>query len=1388
MSDFAPVKAYFGQIKIGGYAQVAINASTWADESYPLYFAFDADAGPLIMEELGLMLSEGGGLGYNTALSSPFGGKLSQGDYKEADLAAWTVRTQNDWRGGLGQEYAYAATNRYDEGLIDTRFMNMAILPPRATPTQPTSVSPSLEPSESGVVVGTQTVSASRGGQVTDIPQFKPDLTGVDQGQDVVKAEWQTGANVQFGPDQGGIQGTQALYAKWDVSADPSFETIPTYVADTQWGDVGIVAMSFTPTADVVVTQVKVRLRTVFNQYGSGARFSLRSDLNNEPYADLTVKNFALPAASPTTFAWVTITLDSAIKLTANTPYWIVMGKLTGGTDVRWSGDFGHADIGKTMTMSDGVTWVATAQPSIRHFVVNSGPVYSNKQEKRLAQSFKAPAAGIVAKRLRFWAGATKWTGTPGLSMTLCSDSSGSPGSVLYTAALAQADFNAASAYWVIKDIGAVTLTGNATYWIVITPTSSAGAHQVEIAWACDDAGSYGDGNAKAYVSSWTAISGTDLYFSVDNLAPQKTRQAQSFVAPAAGITLTKVQLYVRRQGTAIAGGTLKIETDSSTAPSGTAVVTRALTQAEVQAIPEQATMWTFTVASTVLTASTTYWITLEMDTGGVASGTYVYWYNDRNALYTAGSAAVAEYNTATSVWGAWALWDIPERDFFFILNDGPYTTSGPLIKARAAMSFATGGAITLTKVAILLKQVNKTGAPTLTVSVQSDTAGSPSGTVVGALTWPVTLTALSSTDQAWLVLTGSQALNGTYWIVAEANAPAQGDALSVSWYGDTAAGYSGGSAKSDAYGNNAWAGWSAIATDLFFVVNQGKGFSAAIAVNPVEFSNGWYVASGAGVYKWNTATSRWDLAATLGGTITGLCSYGGKLYAALGDSLVMQQSANGTTWTAVTGHTGTYVAKWSGYLYLANAAAATLDYFNGTTWGGTAIQVGLSDAPITGIAGYKTAVIVAKTTGLYELAGTMASQFAMYLPGSDNGKNLGMWIGDGQLYVSVRNSLQAWNGVALVSTGPDKDEGMPAGEQGRVSAMVGTASWLFAAIDAGASGRSAIYAYNSVGWHCLVKASQIGRRIQALGYEAITSAAGTPRLWFAEGGNVYYIELPDVTDNPWHWTGSTYQNEGMLETSWLGGELAQIPKDFQSIFVRSDGCSVNQAIDVFIQVDRTNQWWPVGTVTRSPQQELELRAPAMTNKTCDDGCTDQVIVVTSSSSLLDLNAGQFVRINAEVGQVQSVDSASQFTLALPLKNGAPIAGEVIYSSRPAGYEIKRRYVFRTTDATATPRMISESVKYQEQIVSRIQYTLTIRIEDHMTARNGAAYPHEAQTLVEALEDWAVRVTPYYLVLPDGRLKRVKCTGLSGGSLVRQENSSKNLSFKSSRSMTFIVV
>lgn len=549
-------------------------------------------------------------------------------------------------------------------------------------------------------------------------------------------------------------------------------------------------------------------------------------------------------------------------------------------------------------------------------------------------------------------------------------------------------------------------------------------------------------------------------------------------------------------------------------------------------------------------------------------------------------------------------------------------------------------------------------------------------------------------------------------------------------------------------------------------------------------------MAAGTGIYKFNTGTSQFDLKYTANSSVTSMAVFAGKLFAALGDATNMVESSDGTNWSTSAGpKQWTWLRAYTGYLYGAkmtggaNALSYTAD---GTTWS-DGITVATSAITLSGIVGFQNEIILIATTGLYALSAKYVYQTIDFSNEqySGNGINAATWMADGKLYVPVGQSLHAYDGSRMTPVGLDLGEGLPVTDQGRVSAIVGSRSFLFVAIDAGASGRSGIYAWNGTGWHCLVKGTSLGRRIRAMGIEQSTSAANRPRLWYWEDGTPWYVEFPDLTDNPNGYASFQYQPTGYVISSWIGGELSQIPKDFQSIILRTSGCNTTTNVDLYIEVDRSGVWLPVGTVTESPYQEIPLLAATWGAIKTTSGSTAQVIECQGGQeTIAKMGIGDFVRINAEVGQIANLGTTN-FVLVVPLSE-APVAGTTVYPARPAGREIRYKAVLNTATTTSTPIVKRISVKMQELLIDKFRFTMTVRIENGMRLRgsNAQAYPYTADQLRDLLYAWIRRLGPFYLTDPGGKKWRVKIASASESGFTNQTSES----FPSIRSTMTIVL
>lgn len=1035
---------------------------------------------------------------------------------------------------------------------------------------------------------------------------------------------------------------------------------------------------------------------------------------------------------------------------------------------------------------------------------------------KYIGQSF-TPSASITLSTVRLMLSKNGARDVDRTTISVRADNGESPnsgpsGTILWTHALTtpeRAAITTTPTWYTFSDTP-VALTSGVKYWILITHFFDGG-----ISTSIGPAGYSGGAmwiQERLYVGapdpvvSWPTD--REILFRINNGstgidgALTRVRLAQSFVA-ASSKTTTSVRVNIARV-TWAAGSvcSVNIYSDSGGSPNAIIGATGTIT------IPSDTNAtWVTVSMACALVNATTYWLVITPNSSTFSNNITLSWTGSTSVVGT------SKYSTETSgSWGSWTAFSQCQFHFgvtFSVQDDLAGYDTHDLVVTSRAQSFTTDASVAVTpsKVRLYLQLINWTGSPTLQLGIYANSGGLPTGAAI----YSASLTQSTFSGQQavlsanWVELApgapGALSLATKYWLVLTPTSPTVGDKVYVDWQMNTAGAYAGGESayKTVTNGTGSWAAGTS-GVDGYFIINNGTGSASAVTVRPVRFGSGWYIAAGVSIYKFNTSTSQLDLVYTAGATVTSLCAFAGKIYAALGDSTSMVESSTGASgsWSASAGpKTWTYLRAYNGYLYGAKSTGGSgyLAYTSdGTTW--SSVTVANTAVTLSDIVGFQNEIIIASTTGLYSLSSSFVYQTADYSNEqyAGNGINCLTWMADGRMYVPIGQSLHAWDGVRLTPVGLDLDEGLPTDQQGHVSCLVGTRNFLFASVDGGLTARSGVYAYNGKGWHCLVQATAIGKRIRSMGLEQTTSSTNKPRLWFFEDGIPFYVEFPDLTDNPNGYldsagTGIAYQPTGFVTSSWMGGELSKVPKDFQSIIVASTGLSTNVNADIFVEVDRSGYWLAAGTVTQSPSQELDLFAGQWSPLTVslyggfDENTTTEIWVAENTATAV--TAGDFIRVNDEIVQVASVSHGVQINLVTPLSAAAAI-GDTVYPSRPAGKEVRYKIVLNTDTPTSTPVIHRVSVKMQELLIDKFRFTLNVRLEDNLRLRGSTAdaFPYTAAELRAQLYRWIKRLTPFYLTDPGGLIWRVKVAYASESGFTRT-NAESSGNWKSS--MTIIL-
>jgi hypothetical protein len=587
---------------------------------------------------------------------------------------------------------------------------------------------------------------------------------------------------------------------------------------------------------------------------------------------------------------------------------------------------------------------------------------------------------------------------------------------------------------------------------------------------------------------------------------------------------------------------------------------------------------------------------------------------------------------------------------------------------------------------------------------------------------------------------------NTYYWIVLYK--PASGptsDTHYIEWAKDIGQGGTG-------YNVGAVMGWSeqysqwmasGLSFDFWFSANDDPtALKAEITVNPVRYSDDWFCAADDVVYIYSSGGGGyWSASDTVAGeTVTDLCVAGGYLYAARGTGTLRRYTG---TWGDAPGAvTAQLLMVYNGYLYRTDPTNPDTFYYtaDGSTW--QTVTVGTGET-ITAMAGFRDEVAIATTRGLWLQAADWTYQVLDWSSQEADSNGVGMyaWARTNELFIPVGHGLYRWTGATMVACGPDRDAGLPSDRAGNIVALCGTANWLYAVVDAGSDGYSSVMVYQGRDWHELYRGGTAGERIHTIGYETINSPS---RLWFGQGTQMLYVELPDYSDNPYQYEGIHFHPDGEVELSAWGNELMPVLKDWRYVIVQAEACNSDQYIEVYYEIDRSGVWTLLGTInTTHTLHRISFPANSFAAKTTGSSCTTTTIELGSGDTT-DMNGGDWVRIDGEIRQIESITDSDTFVLALPLPS-APSSGVTVYAASPLGSEIRLRFRLITKDWLKTPRLLAVACFCQANVLDRWQITLDVLVEDRMTCLDGSPYPMDAAALETALQEWITRQTPFTL-------------------------------------------
>jgi hypothetical protein len=272
----------------------------------------------------------------------------------------------------------------------------------------------------------------------------------------------------------------------------------------------------------------------------------------------------------------------------------------------------------------------------------------------------------------------------------------------------------------------------------------------------------------------------------------------------------------------------------------------------------------------------------------------------------------------------------------------------------------------------------------------------------------------------------------------------------------------------------------------------------------------------------------------------------------------------------------------------------------------GTAINVGDTSTPITGIVNFNNVAHIFKSDGMFECTATgkFAAPYDTGMSKTPSARNgLASAVQADFLYYSWGNSLmrlysynnnlddvgQAWKG-----------EGLPGNRMGNFSFLLPVLGWLFGAVDAGASGYSSVQCFTGTAWHEIFRAPELGKRIRGLWWQWVEGAR--PRLWIDMGGDLIYMYFPMDVASPAKDTGITFFHEWVATSATIDMTTAtKLPKYIKELTILSDGLTdrVNNrsGSQIYLDVqfdddvgkDGYAYWTEVGTAFNSPSSVIGI-------------------------------------------------------------------------------------------------------------------------------------------------------------------------------------------------------
>jgi hypothetical protein len=201
----------------------------------------------------------------------------------------------------------------------------------------------------------------------------------------------------------------------------------------------------------------------------------------------------------------------------------------------------------------------------------------------------------------------------------------------------------------------------------------------------------------------------------------------------------------------------------------------------------------------------------------------------------------------------------------------------------------------------------------------------------------------------------------------------------------------------------------------------------------------------------------------------------------------------------------------------------------------------------------------------------------------------MGHVVSNVYLYFSFLHGLERFYRNNLDDVGPNRDEGLPDERRGFITSMQAYPGRFFYNYDV-TEGYSAIFeSASGTDHHEIYRCDTPGKRIRNLCIQVIPGDAAD-RLWFTEGDDIAWLPLPGNTLKEDTDDTFLHTHEAVLETGWIYGAESDAVKLFSSVKLFLENVSANRPVEWDYKKDEETSWTAVSTsFTSPPVQEVSL-------------------------------------------------------------------------------------------------------------------------------------------------------------------------------------------------------